>query len=534
MENKPILSIEEIEQQEKELAVSKRLLIEKSLKSEDPQQIVKAQAYVTKEFEKVQSKQQTKSFLFDPYFITGSLGYKEKNISLSYDTLRRMSKAPIIKSIIGTRIDQVVAFCEPQKDDYSPGFVVRNKTAKKGKTASPEDEKMIKKITDFIINCGENRTFDLVSFDSFTRKFIKDSLELDQATFERIKSRNGKFNSFIATDAATFRFADHHNRNFVEKERNERRRNELPAYVQVLQSQIVAEFWKDELCFAIRNPQTTLHQNSYGTSELEDLILTVTAMLFGDQYNRNFFSQGSAPKGLLKVKGNVPENKLDAFREQWLSQVVGTSNSWKTPIINADELDWVDLQKTNRDMEFSKYQEYLIKVACAVYKISPFEIGFDIQGASSGNKLGGASNEYYLRYSKEKGLKPLLKFYERIINRFILPGIEEGSENYELIFVGMDDNSPEKEAELDAKILSSGARSLEEVRAMRGLGKQKETDTFLNPVYQQALANKMAQQQQQQMQGNVDDGFIELGGDEDSEDDNPFTKALEESLANMV
>lgn len=527
------LTIEQIEQQEKELAVSKRLLIEKSLKSENPEQIVKAQTYITKEYEKVSSNQQTKSFLFDPYFITGSLGYKEKNISLSYDTLRRMAKAPIIKSIISTRVDQVVSFCEPQKDDYSPGFIIRKKNQKKGYTPSKEDEAKVGKITDFILNCGENRTYDLVSFDSFTRKFIKDSLELDQATFERIKSRGGKFNSFIATDAATFRFADHHNKAFLEKERKEIRRKELPTYVQILQSQIVAEFYKDELCFAIRNPQTTLHQNSYGNSELEDLILTVTAMLFGDQYNRNFFSQGSAPKGLLKVKGNVPENKLDAFREQWLSQVVGASNSWKTPIINADELDWVDLQKTNRDMEFSKYQEYLIKIACAVYKISPFEIGFDIAGASSGSKLGGASNEYYLRYSKEKGLKPLLKFYERIINRFILPDIDENSSEFELVFVGMDDNSPEKEAELDAKILSSGARSLEEVRAMRGLGKPKEGDMFLNPVYQQALAAKQAQAQQEQMAGNMDDGFIDLDTGEEDQEENPFSKALEETLKSL-
>src|SRR5690606_23266229 len=100
------------------------------------------------------------------------------------------------------------------------------------------------------------------------------------------------------------------------------------------------------------------------------------------EYNRKFFSQGSAPKGILRVKGNMNEDKLAQFRQQWTSMMQGVTNSWKTPIMEADTVDWIDLHKSHRDMEFTSWIEYLIKSACAVFSIDPAEVNFPLSGGA--------------------------------------------------------------------------------------------------------------------------------------------------------
>ena len=60
-------------------------------------------------------------------------------------------------------------------------------------------------------------------------------------------------------------------------------------------------FFPWELTFGIRNKSSDIFTNGYGVSELEDMVQIVTWLLFGMQYNSNFFSQGSNTKGLKKL-----------------------------------------------------------------------------------------------------------------------------------------------------------------------------------------------------------------------------------------
>lgn len=87
-------------------------------------------------------------------------------------------------------------------------------------------------------------------------------------------------------------------------------------------------------------------------------------------------SQGSVAKGLLNLKGAIPEKQLRAFRRQWYQMVSGIENAWRTPITNAEEVQWVDMHTSNRDMEFSAWMDFLIKVVSSVYVMDPVEINF--------------------------------------------------------------------------------------------------------------------------------------------------------------
>lgn len=524
-ENSTPLSLTEVLEQERKLEISKAIALDQAFKSNDVNTIYQAQSYV-KAIEK-REVVNSKSLLVDPMMLTSSFGYKDKPYQISYDVLRAMSRTHIVKSIIETRKDQVLEFCEPQKNKYSKGFVIEKKNGyleANDSKPSKVDKKKIEWLIEFLLECGTtSNSWHADTFDTFMGKLVTDSLTLDQSTFEIVRNRGGQPIEFFATDAATYRVAD----SFNDDEKNTRNPEQLiqgygPSYVQLYQGRVVNEFYPWELCFGIRNPQTDLRTNGYGRSELEDMIQTVTAILNSDVYNANFFKVGSAPKGILRYSGNVNQNTLEDFRRQWQASVAGVMNAHKLPIINADKMDFINTHIPNKDMEFSKYQEFLIKISCAIYKIDPSEIGFSMSGNSSGNNgLGGDGQDEKVKYSKDKGLKPLLKKIQYWINKFIISQIDS---EYQFKFVGIEIDTDEQ-TELDRDIQSvTNFMTLNELRAKRGMDALEDGDIPLNPVYLQAKG--MAQQQQQmEMQG---------GQDMQAEEDDPFAKSLAKELTEIL
>ena len=506
--------------------------LEKALKSDSPTDMVKANQIIAA----IQNKAQTenpKSFFIDPLEFNANLGYKDKAFSLTYTTLKRMSKTPIINSIIKTRKNQVADFAEPQEDKYSTGFVIRKKH-KNGveQNMTEKDKKIAFAITEFIMKGGNVGSWGVDDFDTFIRKIVEDSLVFDQMTFEIVRNRRGKIESFLATDASTFRISDsfyekdydnsffHRNGAGVYNERNDfgpKVKGYYPAYVQVYQNAKVNEFYPWELCFGVRNPSTSIYANGYGCSELEDLINVVTSMLWGDEYNRRFFSQGSAPKGLLRIKGTNNEAALQQFKQQWQSMITGVMQGWKTPVVEAD-VDWIDLQKNNRDMEYSSWMEYLIKISCAIYSIDPTEIGWDISRGSGNSGLFEGSQAERLQHSKDKGLYPLLKFIQRKLNKYI---VEQINPDFELVFMGLNGMTISEELDLDVKKLNS-FQTINEIREKYELKPIEGGDVIENSTFVQAKNAADMKAQQQQMGGNgmmgmsteYDENPFDLYGDE--------------------
>lgn len=493
------------------LGAKEAVMLSKAMSSSSPSDILAAQ----KLLQGIEHREQVekKSFIIDPLDFNNSFGYKDKAYTLSYQTLKSMSKTPIINAIIKTRKNQIADFAEPQADKYSTGFVIRKK--KKQTEVEPElsyeDKQTIEYLYDFILNCGRGNSWEGDDFETFIRKIVEDSLTYDQLTFEIVRDNMGKPYEFFATDASTFRIADSYDDD--EYEGNRRVQNGYyPSFVQIHNSQVKAEFYPWELCFGVRNPTTSVYNVGYGVSELEELVSTVTSMLWAEDYNKRFFSQGSAPKGLLRVKGQVNEKQLSAFRQEWNSMITGVQQSWKTPIVDAD-IDWIDLQKNNRDMEYTQWFEFLIKVACSVFSISPDEIGFNLGNGDGQKSLFESNNEGRLKHSKDKGLYPILKFIQRKINKYI---INEINPDFEFAFVGLNGMTIQEELDMEIKKLQN-FQKLNETREKYKMEPVEEGDIILNPIYTQRLM--MKEQNQAGTQGG--NPFIQ-GMMEDDEEENPF------------
>lgn len=534
----------DIEREKEILSAERDIVLNKALSSEDPRTLIKANAFLEELMsEESRANDGGVSIMTDPSINRYAHdGYKVKQLMLSPTFLRKMSNTTIIRSIISTRQAQVENFSSPRKNKYDMGFVVEKMsdefyTDEEAKL-SPKDKAQIKYITSFLLNGGEKKkgeqNWSGDTFAVFLKKIIEDSLTMDAATAEIVPNRGGSPSKYFAVDSGTIY------RSHVDKEGNYASRTGSPAkeikgyfpsHVQVIEGKIVADYYPWELLYGNRNARTDIYQNGYGKSELEDLVNIITWQLNTDQYNGKFFTQGSNPKGILKVPKGVNRNRISELRQEWRSMVVGTKNAHKIPILEGDGVEWIDLHKNNADMQFNEWQEYLIKVICALYKIAPEEIGFNFDGGGGGLNSENQS-ETRLKYSRDKGLFPLLRSIESWINKWIVWQIDD---TFRFRFVGLDIESETEELERDIKAAGQ-FMSLKEVRIKRGLSEKiDDDDMILNQVWlSKTQGDAMAGQQEES--GDAVAEWDDLGvGEEDNaagepEGDEEFEKSLQSTL----
>lgn len=541
------LSIEEIDMLQKAAPMAFQSKLQAALNSNDAGEIMKANLYLG-EINRQPTKIQ--SVFFDPNDISGNgRGFKDSKGVLSFSVLRRMGDIHIVKSIVSTRVEQIMNFMDFSEDEQKEGFTIRKKKSlfsTRDEKLTNEDKKKISKIVDFLEKGGWTDKWDNVdSLQEFVSKIMSDSLTLDQLAFEMVRNRMWELQKFRAVDASLIRFLDSVDPRQREGFEQYRFKGHLPRYCMVwdemiLHNPITKEpilYYPWELGFGIRNKTSDVRRNGYGVSELETLVNIITWILWGFSYNANFFSQGSQPKGFINIKNpNISNSTLQEFRQAWTQTMAGVSNSHRTPVINGIDLEWVDLQKlSNRDMEFNEWIKFLIIMTCSVYRIDPSELGFNFK--ESQQIFGQDGQRERLKHSREKGLKPLLIFLQGVITKYI---VSELDENYEFAFTGIEVEDEEAQVKLDSEKLSSGMVAMQDIfKKYNGRDFDPEKDIILNQVYQgmkQAEEqNKMfgASQPGQQPEGvpeNEEDPFAQYK----SFNDNPIMKpAVDYYLKNL-
>lgn len=541
------LSIEEIDRLQKAAPMAFQSKLQAALNSNDAGEIMKANLYlgeINRQSTKIQS------VFFDPNDISGNgRGFKDSKGVLSFSVLRRMGDIHIVKSIVSTRVEQIMNFMNFSEDEQKEGFTIRKKKSlfsTGDEKLTNEDKKKISKIVDFLEKGGWTDKWDNVdSLQEFVSKIMSDSLTLDQLAFEMVRNRMWELQKFRAVDASLIRFLDSVDPRQREGFEQYRFKGHLPRYCMVWEEMILHNpitkepilYYPWELGFGIRNKASDVRRNGYGVSELETLVEIITWILWGLTYNGNFFKNGSQPKGFINIKNpNISNSTLQEFRQAWTQTMVGVNQSHRTPVINGIDLEWIDLQKlSNRDMEFNEWTKFLIIMACSVYRIDPSELGFNFK--ESQQIFGQDGQRERLKHSREKGLKPLLIFLQGVITKYI---VSELDENYEFAFTGIEVEDEEAQVKLDSEKLNSGMVAMQDVfKKYNGRDFDPEKDIILNQVYQRMKQveeqNKMfgASQPGQQPEGvpeNEEDSFAQYK----SFNDNPIMKpAVDYYLKNL-
>jgi len=463
-----------------------------------------------------------RAMFHDPYSVMDWGGWRQRPSALTYEALRQMTvQNTVIAAILNLRVHQVSAFCRPQQGKYDKGYrlILRDRRDKK-KGMSTLEQKEAERIERMIEMTGillpGEKPGDRDNFRAFSKKFVRDALTYDQACFEKIRDRSGRVSRFVMLPSETIRPAV----SDVEHMEPAELRNRV-SHVQVYENTIIAEFSPDDLAWCVMNPRSDLRTNGFGFSPIEQIVRLVTAWLFGFEYNTRFFTQGSAIKGLLNIKGAIPDRQMRAFRRMWYSMVAGVNNAWKTPILNSEDVQWISMHSTNREMEYGQWMDWLTKLICAVFGVDPVEINFIFGASGSGGGGGGAMfdkrpNQAEITESKDKGLRPLVTHIEDHFNQHI---IWELNPDFEFSFTGLDSKAEDKER--DARLAEvKGLKTVNEARSEMdyeplpsGLG-----DIILDPTwFQNKSAADQAQMGGQPGMGGPPGGGGNFGGPPEQE-----------------
>lgn len=458
------------------------------------QTLAKASGVVVPFPSKNSGKKGMQSVVLDDLQIAIMGDYIERPGMMDFQSLRAMiDQTPVLSAVLLTRIRQVQAFCKVQESGHGPGFVIRH--ANVSHKLTDEERKTTELLQRFIANCGwefnprQRKRMGRQSLRQFMAMSVRDSLSMDSTPIETEFKRNKALglDGFYAVDGATIRLCTE----------NGYKGNDEVFALQVIQGQIRAAYDYSNLIYEPRNPRSDVMTAGYGLSETELLIKVVTGFLNAMTLNIRGFSDNSIPKGVLHLSGNYGDADLAAFKRYWNGMVKGVNNAWSVPVmVSKDQESKASFENFGvqfDEMYFSKWMTFLTSIICAVYGIAPEEINFESFAASK-SSLSGSDTGERLADSKDKGLHPLMSYYENIFSDYILA---EFGDSYVFRWTGLDEDDQDKRHELKKMTMS-----VNEMRAELGLEKQDASwgEAPLNP----ALISPWSQEQQAAQQPGPD------------------------------
>jgi len=380
--------------------------------------------------------------------------------------------------IIPIRAKQGSLFARPRANRFDVGFTVNLLPQIIEKYSEAEQEKIkqeiIPQLRNILLNCGTNEGVTDKEKRNFSQTFveiIEDLLTFGAFSVEVRKNQLGKFHSFRAIDAGTIYFTTPQRGQGQEAENIRiaaqkvleqlqglevditRFKDDEYTYVQVIEEIPRQIFTDDELLYWTNTPSTDILRSGYPVSPIERMLSSITTHLNLTTHNKMYFINGRATRNMLVFKSeNLEEDDITAIKSQMMAHINSANAAFRMPVFGMgkdDAVDVVQLDPTQRDMEFQYLADLNKRMIFAAYQMSPDEVAalsYLSRGTNS-QSMSESNNEWKLMAARDIGLRPLLLSIEDFLNTRLLPKINpEWAKLVQINLEGLDADSPEKEA----------------------------------------------------------------------------------------
>lgn len=447
--------------------------------------------------------------------------------------LRQFAKNPYIFGIIKTLSDEICAV------PYD--VVLREEFLEEG---YEEDREARKQIIGFFDNPNGNEE----SFEHILRCWVKDVCEIGNFVGVKVFNGKGQFSQLFARDAGTFLLNPdiygymgnrvefvpqptqyiltgglpknlheqmqgasspkeidkiHDN---VRNEQYDVMYRDSAAYFQYgwTAGARPVPFGKREIMWGGLIPRTN---NIYHQSPIEVIYNQILTLVYGSEYNLDFYLNNNLPNGLLTLRGASAE-QAKMYREQMQDQFMDTDTMgnykkkhFKIPITGYEAV-FTQMQMSSKEMEVIEQQKWFTKIIWSVFGVNAEEMGF----TEDSNK---AISETQGKIAKRKAIKPFIKMIEYVINNQLMP--EFGRPEYKFKFIEYDLEEDKAKHDLWEQEIRMGIRTPRQI-AIEELG-----------ISEEDFDNAQQQKQEQQQEFN-DENNDE--NDEEDDDDKWGTKAI--------
>lgn len=359
-------------------------------------------------------------FLYKPPY-----GYpRPENLIL----IRNLAKNPYVYSVIKTLQDEAAS------TDFDIVY-------KKDVEESAGMDKVREEILDFFDNPNLNKE----SFSQLLRKCVKDICEVDSGIIVKVFNRRNALSQLFSYDGASFLInpdihgyignrADivppmeedfkienglNQNKDSQVIQRYDSIYRESAAYFQYgfTGNALPVPFGKREVIYMLQNPRS---DSIYGVSPIAILADIILSLVYGANYNLDFYMNNNMPEGVLEVLG-ADENTVRRIREHLSSRVqkqdTVTGNyrrvGFKIPVVNAPT-KFTPFNLDPQVMQVIEQQQWFSKLVWASFGVSPDEMGFT---ESSNRAVGQVQHTIF----KRKAVKPILQLIKYHIDKEIIP-----------------------------------------------------------------------------------------------------------------
>jgi len=285
------------------------------------------------------------------------------------------------------------------------------------------------------------------SFRSFVEPVLEDVLVLDAGVVEKVKTLRGQVAQLWPVDGGKIRVNSLWDG------------GEEPRYYWYPDGFLRAAFKNEDMLYVMANPAT---YRVVGLAPLETLKLTVDAELSGHSYNHRQVVN-AAPDGMLDLGEGARPEQVEQFKSYWFNEVAGKGAM--AFVGGTKNAKFIPFRSSNRDMQFLEWQQYLVRKICAVFGLSPQDLGLSFD-------VNRANGEVLQENTDDRGIRPLMGLLQDYFTREIVwdEGFGGSDNNLAFRFTRLNLRDSLAQAQVQ-KIQLAGlpTRSINEVRKEQGL-----------------------------------------------------------------
>jgi hypothetical protein len=388
----------------------------------------------------------------------------------------------LVASILRARGNTMAMHGNKRRDRFDIGFEVQIKPEFE-KYVKPEQlEKIQDRISKFekiLLNCGHVEGVehhDKMSLSQFLEVQAQNGLSFGRFGTEIVYDRDEKskkFHSFRPVDVATIYNTAPRAGNAADgiREASIKRLKQLLnptqgdkvevknieednySYVQVIDGVPLQAFTHEEMVVYNLFPSTDVEHAGYPITPIDTCLSSITTHLSIDAYNRLYFQNGRAAKGILVIKSeDIDQNVVAKIRQDFMASINSVNNAFRAPVFGIgleDDVEWKPMVSNAGDGEFQFLYDQVARNILSTFNMSPDELpGYGHLSRGTGQQsLSESNNEFKLTAARDTGIRPMILKFQSYFNEKLFPIIDpELSQICYVQFAGLDAQTKDQEA----------------------------------------------------------------------------------------
>lgn len=442
--------------------------------------------FITSDGQEKKKKPPRLAVTYDPKTPDNYQGVKVKRKLIPDETIKEIRATDhLIASILRARGNTISMFGHIKKDRFDIGIEVKIKPEFEKELTYEELIKVKERISRFesvMISCGKSeglKESEKMGLPEFLDIQVRNGLSFGRFATEVVYDGSGdeheelgKFHRFRPVDAATIkrtqRLSDNKNEavavrkasaSYLSRESDEKVEveeidpSEIYPWAQQIDGNKYQFFSEKEMIVYNLYPSTDVEHNGYPLTPIDTCMSSVITHLSIEAYNKLYFQNGRAAKGMLVIKSDeIDQESLNQLKQEYYSSINNVGNSFRTPIFGitpTDDVSWVGTDGTTKDGEFQFLYDSISRNILAAFNMSPDELpGYGhLSRGTNQQSLSESNNEFKLSASRDTGLRPLILKIQDFLNGRLFPIIDsELSQLCVIQLSGLDAQSRDQES----------------------------------------------------------------------------------------